>query len=207
MENTQLTSQLIEKVAAVQAKLKAPKGQTNKFGGYKYRSAEDILEAVKPLTTGEGLMLTVTDDIVEVGGRTFVKSTASVHLGHVAVNTSAFAELEVSKKGMDLAQLTGSASSYARKYALNGLFCIDDTKDSDATNDHSKPASKPAAKPAAKKTSAKTKAATFDKFVAHVTEHGMKGLEQVQQDKRWDTFSQEQRTQLESAAKLHKAVN
>ncbi len=130
---------------SIQSELKAPKGQTNKFGGYSYRSAEDILEAVKPLLNKYNCFLTVSDEIVEVGGRVYVKATATVHESHsdpIAVTTAFAREAEV-KKGMDDAQITGSASSYARKYALNGLFAIDDTKDPDATNKHGKGKSLP----------------------------------------------------------------
>ena len=125
---------------SIQSELKAPKGQTNKFGGYSYRSAEDILEAVKPLLNKYNCFLTVSDEIVEVGGRVYVKATATVNESHadpIAVTTAFAREAEV-KKGMDEAQITGSASSYARKYALNGLFAIDDTKDPDAKNKHGK---------------------------------------------------------------------
>ena len=144
---------IVESMAAIQSSLKAPKGQTNKFGGYKYRSCEDILEAVKPLLKKHKLVLTITDDMTEVGGRVYVKATASVHNaeGH-SILTNGFAREEENKKGMDSSQITGSASSYARKYALNGLFCIDDTKDSDATNSHGRTA--PAKKAPAKKATA-----------------------------------------------------
>ena len=135
-----------EKLVAIQSDLKAPKGQTNSFGGYKYRSCEDILEAVKPLLKEQGLVLTIHDDVVEVGGRVYVKATATVQVGGEAIATTAFAREAETKKGMDEAQITGSASSYARKYALNGLFCIDDTKDADTRdNREEKPAAKPAA--------------------------------------------------------------
>lgn len=126
------------KLVAIQSGLKAPKSQTNSFGKYKYRSCEDILEAVKPLLEEHCLILTISDDIVEVGGRVYVKSTAALSGEEGSVCTTAFAREELEKKGMSESQITGSASSYARKYALNGLFCIDDTKDSDATNDHGK---------------------------------------------------------------------
>ena len=134
---------------SIQSELKAPKGQTNKFGGYSYRSAEDILEAVKPLLNKYNCFLTVSDEIVEVGGRVYVKATATVTESHsdpIAVTTAFAREAEV-KKGMDEAQITGSASSYARKYALNGLFAIDDTKDPDATNKHGKSKSLPVVTP------------------------------------------------------------
>jgi len=129
---------LYDKLRAVQSALKAPKGQENKFGGYKYRSCEDILEAVKPLLAENGLVLTISDDIGIVGERYYVKATATVTDGENRISVTAFAREPESRKGMDEAQVTGSSSSYARKYALNGLFCIDDTKDPDATNDHGK---------------------------------------------------------------------
>lgn len=120
------------KLAEVQSELKAPKGQFNQFGNYAYRSCEDILSAAKPLVTKRDLHLTISDEIVEVGGRVYVKATATVSDGATEISTTAYAREEQSKKGMDASQLTGSTSSYARKYALNGLFCIDDTKDADS---------------------------------------------------------------------------
>ena len=116
----------------IQSELKAPKGNYNSFGKYKYRSCEDILEAVKPLL-GDNV-LTISDELVQVGERYYVKAVAKFNTTEV----TAYAREEEVKKGMDGAQITGSASSYARKYALNGLFLIDDTKDSDATNTHDK---------------------------------------------------------------------
>jgi hypothetical protein len=133
------TTTLVERLQAVQSELKAPKGQTNKFGNYRYRSAEDILESLKPLLKKNGLALILTDEMVEIGNRIYVKASAAVidPMGaQLSVNGYA-REAEV-KKGMDDSQITGSASSYARKYALNGLFAIDDTKDADATNTHGK---------------------------------------------------------------------
>lgn len=121
------------------SELKAPKGQYNSFGKYKYRSCEDILEAVKPLCVKNNVLLTITDDIVLIGDRYYVKATATVtNLEGASVSASALAREEDTKKGMDGSQVTGASSSYARKYALNGLFCIDDTKDADATNTHGK---------------------------------------------------------------------
>lgn len=137
-----------QRVVAVQAALKAPKNQENKFGGYRYRSCEDIMEAVKPLLKKHGLMLTVADEIECRDGRFYVKATAALRdtEGPGRIDATAYARESDSKKGMDEAQVTGSASSYARKYALNGLFLIDDTKDPDATNDHEK-GEKPKPKP------------------------------------------------------------
>jgi hypothetical protein len=123
----------------IQALLKAPKGQFNNFGKYKYRSCEDIVEAVKPLLADAGYHLNITDDVVLVGDRFYIKATASVwHDQSLIAVASAFAREPEEKKGMDSSQITGTASSYARKYALNGLFAIDDTKDAD-TMDNKEP--------------------------------------------------------------------
>ena len=121
-------------LAKIQSLIKAPKGQFNNFGKYKYRSCEDIVEAVKPVINQLGFYLTLSDEIVEIGGRFYVKATATISNGAESYSSVAFAREEESKKGMDGSQVTGASSSYARKYALNGLFAIDDTKDSDATN-------------------------------------------------------------------------
>lgn len=126
--------ELVKKLIKVQSGLKAPKGQFNSFGKYHYRSCEDILEAVKPLLVSEGILLTITDEIVMIGDRIYVKAEVSVTDGKDTISKSAYAREENEKKGMDGSQITGAASSYARKYALNGLFCIDDNKESDATN-------------------------------------------------------------------------
>lgn len=122
-----------EKLSKVQSELKAPKGQYNSFGKYKYRSCEDILEAVKPLNAKHGVVLTVGDEVVEISNRFYVKATATfvdIESGEKIINT-ALAREDDAKKGMDGSQITGTASSYARKYCLNGLYCIDDTKDAD----------------------------------------------------------------------------
>ena len=126
-------------LAEIQAKLKAPKGQYNSFGKYHYRSAEDILEAVKKVVNPMGFSITLTDRVTEIGGRIYVEATATLFNGELEYSATGLAREEETKKGMDGAQVTGAASSYSRKYALNGLFAIDDTKDSDATNDHGKP--------------------------------------------------------------------
>lgn len=135
----------METLIQIQSELKAPKGQTNSFGKYKYRSCEDILEAVKPILAEKMCVLTLSDEIIMQGDRFYVKATATLTKDKESVTTTAFARESESKSGMDSAQITGAASSYARKYALNGLFCIDDTKDAD-TDEHAK-ATK-AAKPA-----------------------------------------------------------
>ena len=131
---------IYEKLLSVQNSLKAPKSQYNAFGKYNYRNCEDILEAVKPLCKEVKAVVYLTDDIVQIGERYYVKATAKFIdvEGHEIVCAVAYAREEETKKGMDGSQVTGASSSYARKYALNGLFDIDDTKDSDTTNTHGK---------------------------------------------------------------------
>ena len=125
--------QIYAALQAVQRDLKAPKGQFNSFGKYKYRSCEDIVEAVKPLLNENGLILVMADEVIEVGGRIYIKATSKVidvATGD-SIEATAMAREPDEKKGMDTSQITGTASSYARKYSLNGLFAIDDTKDAD----------------------------------------------------------------------------
>ena len=133
MEENKASKNLLTKLSEIQSELKAPKGQYNSFGKYSYRSCEDILEAVKPLTTSRNVILTVSDEVINVGSRFYIKAVARLTDAESAeiIETSAFAREPDSKKGMDDSQVTGTASSYARKYALNGLFCIDDAKDAD----------------------------------------------------------------------------
>jgi len=130
-----MNKDFVKKVANIQQKLKAPKNQFNKFGKYNYRSCEDILEGVKPLL-GD-LVLTVNDEIVIVGDRIYVKATATITDGENSISNQAFARESLTKKGADDSQITGTASSYARKYSLNGLLLIDDTKDADSMDNSS----------------------------------------------------------------------
>lgn len=131
-----------ETLSTVQKSLNAPKGQHNSFGNYWYRSCEDIQGAVKPLLPS-GVTIVVSDDIVLIGDRVYVKATATITNGAESVSATAYAREASSKKGMDDAQVTGSTSSYARKYALNGLLLIDDAKDADALHDHGEHAAAP----------------------------------------------------------------
>ena len=144
----------MNKLQEIQHKLKAPKGQYNSFGKYKYRSCEDILEAVKPILNEVGCTLTLSDEIVLIGDRFYVMATATLKGDDLCESVTAFAREDNEKKGMDGSQITGTASSYARKYALNGLFCIDDTKDAD-TDEYAQQTSKkkpvPTPAPAEKK--------------------------------------------------------
>lgn len=123
-----------EKLQKIQHELKAPKNQRNNFGGYNYRSVEDIMQGLKPLLDEYGCTCTLSDEVVMIGERYYIKATATLHdiEGIESYSVNGYAREDANKKGMDVAQLTGSCSSYARKYALNGLFCIDDTKDIDS---------------------------------------------------------------------------
>ena len=132
--------EIYKKLMGIQTKLKAPKSQRNSFGNYNYRSCEDILEAVKPLLDEFKVALTIKDEIILIGERYYIKATATlidIDTGDTT-ETSAYARESAEKRGMDSSQVTGATSSYARKYALNGLFAIDDNKDADATNTHGK---------------------------------------------------------------------
>lgn len=138
IEENMTEATLRQKMVEVQSLLRAPKDLENKFGGYKYRSAESILEAVKPLLHERGMSIVITDQIINLGNRFYVEAKVCVLDGKDILETKALARESETKKGMDESQITGAASSYARKYALNGMFAIDDTKDADATNDHGK---------------------------------------------------------------------
>ena len=155
----------MEKLQKIQAELKAPKNQRNNFGKYNYRSCEDILEAVKPLLKKYNCTLTISDEIKELGNILFVESVAVISDGENQVHAKAQAGIDPNRKGMDIAQSFGSSSSYSRKYALNGLFLIDDTKDADSTNTHGK-ASKNA--PASDKQWLNKGTAEFKKVQAYI---------------------------------------
>lgn len=136
-----------DKLQAIQSDLKAPKNQRNNFGNYNYRSCEDILEAVKPLLKGHGLTLVINDEVVNIGAHNYVKATATLSDGAEKIDATAYAREAETKKGMDDSQITGATSSYARKYALNGLFAIDDTKDADTQDNRQQAPKKPQTKP------------------------------------------------------------
>lgn len=127
-----------DKLNFIQVNLNAPKNLFNKFGNYAYRNLEGILAGVKPLLKETGCTLTISDNIVEVGGRVYIKSTVSLHFEEQTISVDGWAREEETKKGMDSSQITGATSSYARKYAANGLFAIDDTVDADGFNTHGK---------------------------------------------------------------------
>jgi hypothetical protein len=163
-----------QRLINVQSRLKAPKGQYNSFGKYSYRNQEDILEALKPLLAENELVLTLSDSIHEIFGLVYVESKVRVSSGADEITVTAQAGIDPNRKGMDIAQSFGSSSSYARKYALNAMFLIDDTKDADSTNTHGKgvSASVPTAKPVAAKPSAGSE--LFQKAVDRMKEVGTK---------------------------------
>ena len=138
-----------EKLSQIQSKLNAPKGQYNSFGKYNYRNCEDILQALKPILSEHKCHVSLSDEVVIVGNRFYIKATATItDSENNSFSTTAFAREAESKKGMDESQVTGSTSSYARKYALNGLFAIDDNKDADTLNNHADFTSQPVAQAA-----------------------------------------------------------
>jgi len=147
---------LTETMSAIQFKLKAPKGQFNSFGKYSYRSQEDILEAVKPLLSTHKLTMRISDSVEEVAGTIIINACVCVSNGDETFSVTAQAGVDINRKGMDIAQSFGSSSSYARKYALNGMFLIDDTKDADSSNTHGKSAKEMYTKAAAPKAAPKT---------------------------------------------------
>jgi hypothetical protein len=163
-----------QRLINVQSRLKAPKGQYNSFGKYSYRNQEDVLEALKPLLAENELVLTLSDSIHEIFGLVYVESKVRVSSGTDEITVTAQAGIDPNRKGMDIAQSFGSSSSYARKYALNAMFLIDDTKDADSTNTHGKgsSASVPTAKPVAAKPSAGSE--LFQKAVDRMKEVGTK---------------------------------
>lgn len=164
--NNLIKTNKMEKLTTIQNELKAPKSQYNSFGKYNYRNAEDILEAVKPLLAKYKCLLYLSDEIIYIEGRHYVKATATfIEPDGWQVSVSASAREEQDKKGMDGSQITGASSSYARKYTLNGLFLIDDTKDSDTTNTHDKepkPATNPQPAPQPKEVKTAPVPQTFD---------------------------------------------
>lgn len=155
---------LTKKLATIQSRLKAPKNQYNSFGKYKYRSCEDILEALKPLANEQGCTITIEDSPIMVGEWHYIQATATLSDGYNSKSVKAYARESETKSGMDASQITGTASSYARKYALNGLFAIDDTKDADTMDNRQKAEPNPEAKELAKVKAQLKQAKTTDEI-------------------------------------------
>ena len=185
---------LIEKLKTIQYELNAPKDAWNAFAKYSYRSAESILQALKPHLEASGLVLTISDEVTAVSDRIYVKATARLTDGTDSIETSAYAREPESKKGADESQITGAASSYARKYALCGLFAIDDNKDADATNTHGKQPEKQPEKPF-----------ELDKAIqALKTADNLETLQKYFQNA-WQRANEAQRNQLKAIYDQHKA--
>ena len=182
---------IYKKLQAIQMELKAPKNQYNEFGKFHYRSCEDILEAVKPLCQKHGAVLTISDSIMPMDGRHYVKASVCLRdiedLSEVCF-ADAYAREAESKSGMDAAQITGSASSYARKYALNGLFCIDDVKDADDPSQHSKAREtkkQPQEQQAWKKEGGKTFVLSGNGEYCELSRFSMKSLQKIVSDDKY----------------------
>jgi hypothetical protein len=185
--------QLIEKLVAVQRDLKAPKNQYNSFGKYKYRSCEDIVEAVKPLLAAHGLFMMISDKIVyNSETRVYIEATVSVTDGEHTVEATGYAREAAVKKGMDDSQITGATSSYARKYALNGMFGIDDTKDADATNKGDNNA------PVKSKQNASELAEVMADGNDIATVQYWRSLDQEQQQSQWQTIDRDAQKKLKA---------
>ena len=175
----------MEALSRIQRELKVPKGQKNSFGNYSYRSCSDILKAIKPLLQdGESILL--TDEITDIGGRIYVKSTAYFKIGanNQCVSVDGYAREPLSKKGMDESQITGAASSYARKYALCGLFAIDDTKDADTDEYQKKQDNAPKEKPKEKKEPEETPAQKAYKW-AESQRYVIRNIKTLEQLESW----------------------
>ena len=196
-------------LSEIQKTLNAPKGQTNKFGGYKYRSCEDILQAVKPLL-GDAVIL-VSDEIKLIGDRFYVEATARFMLGDAVIETKALAREQANKKGMDDAQLTGATSSYARKYALNGLLLIDDNKDADSQdNRESGAANQPRTQPGKKAKSEPLNQSHILKVMADgddfATVSFWRGMSQESQEAQWKSMDKASQKHLKALMAQHPPV-
>lgn len=190
---------LNKSLVAVQSKLKAPKNQRNNFGKYNYRSAEDILEAVKPHLASNNLSMTISDSIESLASSAFVNATVTISNGVDSISVSAQAGIDPNRKGMDIAQSFGSSSSYARKYALNGMFLIDDTKDADATNTHGQASSQSSNTATAK---ASPTSDVFQKCIDYLkSAKDKEAAMNLIQNKYADTFSENQMAALKKFAK------
>ena len=172
----------MKELIEIQKELKAPKCQYNSFGKYKYRSAEDILEAVKPLLHKHGCQLTISDEIVLIGDRYYVKATATITNGEESVQTTAYAREDFEKKGVDSSQLSGATSSYARKYCLGGLFLLDDSKDADTDEYANQTKDKTESKPERKASPVQMKRLKEfygDKFGEYLAKNGLKSEDEI----------------------------
>lgn len=198
-------SELVKKLIWIQNKLKAPKSQYNSFSGFYYRSAEDILEALKPLLAEQELTLFINDEIVQIGERYYIKAVCTLTDGKENIETQAFAREAENKKGYDESQITGACSSYARKYALNGMFCIDDAKDPDS-EDNREIKKTQSAKREFKKTEPKKEESKPEEFISEDTDIIL-GLDEIQTLKGLTTYFNTYQSKVKDKSAFIKAVN
>lgn len=198
-------SELVKKLILIQNRLKAPKSQYNSFSNFYYRSAEDILEALKPLLMEQELTLFINDEIVQIGERYYIKAVCTLTDGKENIETQAFAREAENKKGSDESQITGACSSYARKYALNGMFCIDDAKDPDS-EDNRETKKTQSAKREFKKTEPKKEESKTEEFISEDTDIIL-GLDEIQTLKGLTTYFNTYQSKVKDKSAFIKAVN
>lgn len=198
-------SELVKKLMQIQNRLKAPKSQYNSFSNFHYRSAEDILEALKPLLMEQELTLFINDEIVQIGERYYIKAVCTLTDGKENIETQAFAREAENKKGSDESQITGACSSYARKYALNGMFCIDDAKDPDS-EDNRETKKTQSAKREFKKTEPKKEESKTEEFISEDTDIIL-GLDEIQTLKGLTTYFNTYQSKVKDKSAFIKAVN
>ena len=198
-------SELVKKLIWIQNRLKAPKSQYNSFSGFYYRSAEDILEALKPLLAEQELTLFINDEIVQIGERYYIKAVCTLTDGQENIETQAFAREAENKKGSDESQITGACSSYARKYALNGMFCIDDAKDPDS-EDNRESNKKQTKREFGKKTETKKEESKPEEFISEDMDIIL-GLDEIQTLKGLTGYFNTYQSKVKDKSVFIKAVN
>lgn len=199
-------SELVKKLMQIQNRLKAPKSQYNSFSNFHYRSAEDILEALKPLLMEQELTLFINDEIVQIGERYYIKAVCTLTDGKENIETQAFAREAENKKGSDESQITGACSSYARKYALNGMFCIDDAKDPDSEDNRETKKTQSTKREFVKKTEPKKEESKTEEFISEDTDIIL-GLDEIQTLKGLTTYFNTYQSKVKDKSAFIKAVN
>lgn len=199
-------SELVKKLIWIQNRLKVPKSQYNSFSDFYYRSAEDILEALKPLLAEQELTLFINDEIVQIGERYYIKAVCTLTDGKENIETQAFAREAENKKGSDESQITGACSSYARKYALNGMFCIDDAKDPDSEDNREIKKTQNVKRKFSKKTETKKEESKTEEFISEDTDIIL-GLDEIQTLKGLTTYFNTYQSKVKDKSAFIKAVN
>lgn len=199
-------SELVKKLIWIQNRLKAPKSQYNSFSNFYYRSAEDILEALKPLLAEQELTLFINDEIIQIGERYYIKAVCTLTDGKENIETQAFAREAENKKGSDESQITGACSSYARKYALNGMFCIDDAKDPDSEDNRETKKTQSVKREFSKKTETKKEESKTEEFISEDTDIIL-GLDEIQTLKGLTGYFNTYQSKVKDKSAFIKAVN